>query len=387
MKIVYLISAVSSDNSGQGGHYYSAKSISAAMERAGNDVYIMVLGDFFPKAYDDIKDKVKYIEFTGFNYFNFFREVYRELKLIEPDCVHIFDNKSFFVARVNSFILGFGLVLTKPGGPNPTRFFPYCKNLVTFSEENKEYFSSIQKFKNAKIHFIPNRVEPFQSDDASIAEMRKKLPSNRIVITRIGRVGPAYKDVIVQTGNIVRYLNNKGIASIGAVVGVVEDEAIYEELKAEYLDEIVFFTSEKYTRNASRLIEVGEACIGTGRSLMEAACKSRVLLTTHKDSQYPVLLNSDNVNCLMKTNFSPRNYIASYSESDNLQAISEAFSSRKNIQSCSEYSEGLAKEYFELEAAVDKYEEVYKSSEKEKKMGLDMFLNLITYIYHFSIIK
>lgn len=385
MKIVYLISAVSSDNTGQGGHYYSARSISEAMERAGHEVFLIVMGDIYPKAYDDIKNKVKFVEFNGFNYISFFRKVKAIFKEIQPDSIHSFDNKSFFIARVNSFFIGAGLVLTKPGGPNPTKFFPKCQELVTFSGENRDYFASQNKFKRTNIHLIPNRVEPFECDQAAIKELSAQLSGYANVITRIGRIGKSYRDVISQTGNLVKYLRENDISVVGVVIGVVESKEIFDQLKEEYRNELQFFTAPEYTNNASRFIELGEFSVGTGRSLMEAACKSRVLMTTLKNSKYPVLLNESNYRRLMNTNFSPRNFLEEFSEADSLNEFLVVFRDDDTNKEYKQFSSRLAKDFFDLDSAIPLYENIYLNSAQDKLADFfDVLLNSVALFYYYG---
>jgi len=384
VKVVLLISAISSDNTGMGGHYYSVRSIAKALRLKGVEAHILVLGDMFPKAYDDIRNDVSFVKYKPFRYFSYFSRISECLKDIGPDVIHSFDNKSFFVARLMSLLHGYRLVLTKPGGPNPTTFFPYCKDLILFSSENETYFRGRRKFHNSRICHIPNRVEAFDSDWTRIAKLKADIPSDQRVILRIGRIGEAYAAVIRQTGNLVRYLKNNGIAVTGLVVGVAQDETLLSDLKVEYSDELVIKTDDEFTKNAAELIEVSDVVVGTGRSLMEAACKSRVLMTTISGSEYPVLVGEDNFLDLMATNFSPRNNLIGYDENKNLSAIVDLFANETNFHEAQLYSERVSSEYFDLSSAMKRYMAVYSNAETESVRNMyDVLLNVITFLRYY----
>lgn len=385
MRVVLLISAISSDNTGMGGHYYSVRSIAQALRSKGVEAHIVVLGDMFPKAYDDIRSDVSFIQYKPFRYVSYFSRISECLKSIDPDVIHSFDNKSFFVARLMSLLHGYRLVLTKPGGPNPTTFFPYCKDMILFSSENEAYFRSVKKFKSARIVHIPNRVERFDTDWARIEKLRNLIPENDRVILRIGRIGDAYATVIRQTGNLVKYLKNNGIAVTGLVVGVVQNDRLLSDLKVEYSDELVIKTDDEFTKNAAELIEVSDVVVGTGRSLMEAACKSRVLMTTISGSEYPVLVGEDNFLDLMSTNFSPRNNLVGYDEEKNLSAIIDLFANETNFHEAQSYSEDVSSEYFDLSAAMRQYMSVYSNAESEVVYNaFDLALNFITFLRFYA---
>ncbi len=387
MRVVLLVSAISSDNTGMGGHYYSVRSIAKALSSKGIDARIVVLGDMFPKAYDDIRNEVDFIKFSPFRYLSYFSRISACLKNINPDVIHSFDNKSFFVARVMSLLHRYKIVLTKPGGPNPKTFFPYCKDMILFSSENEAYFRGIEKFKSARIVHIPNRVESFDTDWARIEKLRKLLPDNDRVILRVGRIGDAYAIVIRQTGNLVRYLREKGIAVTGLVIGVVQDDSLLSDLKKEYQDELIFNTEDEYTKNAAELIEVSDAVVGTGRSLMEAACKSRVLMTTLSGSEYPVLVGEDNFKKLLATNFSPRNSLADYDEEGSLAKIVGIFTIESYLNDAEVYSNEVASEYFDLSSAVSRYNSTYEQSDVESiKNVFDVMLNSVTFLRYYVVL-
>ena len=54
---------------------------------------------------------------------------------------------------------------------------------------------------------------------------------------------------------------------------------------------------------------------------MEAASKSKILLTPLKGAKYSALIKDSNFEYLYNTNFSPRNYLNNNSEEKNLRML------------------------------------------------------------------
>lgn len=382
MKICYLISAVSSDNTGRGGHYESLKVLAESMVLNGVDVEIIALGDIFPPTFKDISVNVKFIEFKpDSSLLGYILSVRRALLKLSPDVIHSFDNKSYFFARVSNLSNKIKLVLTKPGGPNPKIFFPYCSDLVLFSKENYSFFREKRKYRKSRLHYIPNRARKIESDFLRINEIKNTHPINGKVFLRIARISEDYKETFYQLINLVDSLNKHGFACTLFIIGFVQDESLKEELIALKCSFLHIITEEKYTRNASQLIELCDFFLGTGRGVYEAALLERVVLGTVKGAKYPVLISENNFAELQHKNFSPRTVIEGFAEDDqelHFNAILNILNSDSKVNKLRDYIRRMASDNFDIESVTDEYKKIYYMRLPKRSVNyIDLLLNFV----------
>lgn len=377
MKICFLISAISSSNTGFGGHYESAKTIALGMKKLGHDVLVVSLGDVLPKTLVSLGADFKFIEFTGYSTVAYSIKVTNEISLFSPDSIHSFDNKSYFFARLYSLFNKCNLVLTKPGGSNPNLYFPFCSNITVFSKENESFFLSRKKFNNAKIHYLPNRAVLVSQDEHRIKKLRDIIGSERGVVLRIARFTGAYQESMEQLINLVKIINKDSKLFTGLIIGHPEDEKVVNYIKGISDSDIFLITDEEFTRSASELIDIGDFVLATGRGIYEAALLGKTVFSTVSGSKLPVLLSEKNIETLMAKNFSPRvkklelMLIDEENEEELKKCLDKKFSSE-----ASEFTKKYAKDKFCIDAVVKTYEKIY-SSESSKKYPMDFLLNSV----------
>lgn len=376
MKICYLISNHGLGGKGGGGHFYSMRTLAQVVVKRC-DCMIINIGPEVSPVIEAAKVPSYDVYFTGFNMIRALRNIIRAIGQEKPDVLHAFDSDSYFFGRCAALRYKIPLLLTKAGGPNPRLYFPYADQLFLFSAENKHYFENRRKYRNTCLHLIPNRVLEIKPDLSRIEKMRNRLNDNEKVFLRIGRFSKDYKRVMIQCKDLIDKLNRDGYQCQLVVIGAIQNRDVYEEIARFENNHIKIFCSDEYTVNANELIDVADFVIGTGRGFMEAASMGKVLLTPLKNQQYPVLVTEENFGNLFATNFSPRGYLANYSEESNYLLIGEALADESMLERRKLQSRFWFESYFSIKFVIDTYCEIYKSSTiNREKHPIDFVLHM-----------
>ncbi|PKP40933.1 MAG: hypothetical protein CVT96_07370 [Bacteroidetes bacterium HGW-Bacteroidetes-13] len=360
MKILYFIATYGAD---RGGHYQSLLHISSEVGKT-EEIKLFSIGDVES---DVIKDSIYYEKFISITpnklvgSIKYLKQLYRDFK---PDVIHCFDWKSFVLIKF--ILLGneTKLVLNLCGGPNP-KIFPIFKNIIVFSKENFEWFSERSKYSSALIKLIPNRVVPLD-----LRKMSSDIQYDHEFFTfvRIARIGKAYKNGILKSIHLIEKLNASGFGKVRLlVIGFVENLEDFNFLKKE-TDKlnVTFITEDIYTKNASKMLYLADAIIGTGRSLMEATSISKPVLTFDVNVQIPVLLTENNIVPYLKTNFSERNLHSSSDESKAYEEIKALITSKSIYEDCSKFSRDSFEKYFDVRKGAEEYISFYKNIKNKK---------------------
>jgi glycosyltransferase involved in cell wall biosynthesis len=360
MKILYFIASYGAD---RGGHYQSLLHLTSEIGKT-QEIKVFSIGNtessivknsiYFEKFISIVPNKlavsIKYL-----------KKFYSDFK---PDVIHCFDWKSFVLIKF--ILLGdeTKFVLNLCGGPNP-KIFPTFKNIIVFSKENFEWFSERDKYSSALIKLIPNRVVPLD-----LQKMSSDIQYDHEFFTfvRIARIGKAYKNGILKSIRLIEKLNTSGFGKVRLlVIGFVENLEDFNFLKKE-TDKlnVTFITEDIYTKNASKMLYLADAIIGTGRSLMEATSISKPVLTFDVNAQIPILLTDKNFESYFSTNFSERNQYSSLDESRAYEEIKALIMSKSFYEDCSKFSRDSFEKYFDVRKGAEEYISFYKNIKNKK---------------------
>jgi len=373
MRVIYLVTTL---RHGIGGHIYSLQTTAGSlMEQI--DVEIVNIGIKPSPVLDNSKINYQFIFCNGFNFLSVIKKLNVIIKNNEPDILHAFDDKAFLFARIVSYKNKIPIILTKCGGENQKKY-PYNKDLVLFSQENIDFYKSYNKFKSARFHFIPNRVAQFSDNNLLIDEIKRKI-GNRISILRITRISTYYEDSILQSIRLIDHLVAEGYKNvILVIIGVVESKDVLRKISSP---NILLFTDEKYTKNAKKLINAFDFVIGTGRGLMEAASKGKILLSPSKYYKFPILVDRFVFKNLLSTNFSERNN-PNIKEEDNFNKILRCIDSVDEQQKITAFSNEIFDKYFNIKSVTNQYLELYQNSEPAVLTG-NIFYHFLFVIKEF----
>lgn len=379
MNILFFISV---HGHGRGGHFNSLHHIVNKLS-VEHQVGIVSIGPGHSSIIANNSNFLAHVDFNGINLLQVKSKSDEIVKQFNPEIIHCFDVGCYNIVRLLYSTKKMKVALNKCGGPNPKNF-PYVKNLVLFSVENKRWFEKDKRYYDANIALIPNRVAKIQTTTLDVLK-----PEGYFSFVRIARIGKTYKKSILDSIELIDtlYESNKKLKLKLFIIGVVEcPETLSEILNNKYVNDgtVRILTEDKYTIGASKMLYLADAVIGTGRGIMEAASLGLPSLTVNSLSNTPTLITKDTFDDAFKTNFSERNVFPGLTKDKNLKEIETLVSDEEFYQKSSLYTRMMFEQYFDINQAENKYTEFYESVATSKKRALlpDAILILNT-IYSF----
>lgn len=353
IRVLYVISVRSNGN--VGGHAYSLDHITSQFINSKLAFEIISIGLDEVTLYKNHPHYFGNFYFNGKNYYKFSHNIKQYLKSNQFDIIHCFDKDCYNVLKSIRFFHKYNFVLNKCGGANLS-FYPIAERIIVFSKENLDWFKKQRKFSRTKLHLIPNRVN---KNKLNFKTKRKVPESNSFVFVRVSRISKYYYSSLINSIDLILLLNDRGYEAKLYIIGTIQDEKINIKLR-QYChgnQSIKFLTKSKYTVNASKMLYLADAVIGTGRSVMEASYFNLPILTIAKNSDLPILLTKDNFDDFFYNNFSGRT-IYSRAES-NISSIEKLISDKKYYSDSTSFMRNVFEEYFNVELAKVKYLDIY----------------------------
>lgn len=227
---------------------------------------------------------------------------------------------------------------------------------------------------------IPNRISKFKSDYYRIKDLNKNLIKQNkpksFTFLRITRIGNYYMASTHMLIKLVKDLKESGLDCNCIIIGTIESQEAFELLQSKINDDITLITSDYFSNNAKELIDISDCVLGSGRSLMEAACKGKPLLTPTINGLS--LLREDNFEEAFSYNFSERINLKGYEYAKELSIIKRIIQNEVTYQKSSEFSLKVFQKYFNAELLHDKISDIYKANARYERYNLkDRLLNLI----------
>lgn len=367
---------------GRGGHFNSLYHIANKLAEE-NKVGVVSIGPGFSPVISESSNFVTHIDFNGLNFFRLKFKVDRLIKKHKPNVIHCFDVGSYNILRMIYSPRKNKIALNKCGGPNPIKY-PYVKNLVLFSIEDMEWFKKNKRYNDSNIFLIPNRVSKVKVKSLDIQKV-----DGCFTFLRIARIGKTYKKSILDSISLIELLleRNKSLKVKLYIIGVVECIDTLSEIKENKLIEngtVVILTDDKYTVNASKMLYLADAVIGTGRSVMEAASLALPVLTINSLNNIPVLVDIDTFNDAFRSNFSERNIFPKIENEGNILKVEKVISDMEFYDEVSSYINNKFIEYFDIESASVNYSDFYKGlSLSNKKIAFEDFVLFLKTLYGF----
>jgi len=360
MKIAFVISCIESKCGGLGGHYQSLAMTVTELSKH-HDVFVVVIGTEDVKTLDKLDLNVYSVLSRRFSYFSTLKRIKRIIDEESPDVVHAFDDLAFLWVRSISDICRIPCCVTKCGGRNPI-YWPKTSNLVLYSKENFDFFSSSAKFRNTNLLLLPHRIRKFDVDEARSQEMVHSINADHVYsrrILRIARIGPFYQRTAEQLIALVEKLRNDGVDCCGILLGTVESTETLRHLKNLASMHVYFFTDQFFSRDAKGLLDVADVVVGTGRSLMEAAALGKVVLCPVEDSELPLLIDEVSFSQAFEFNFSERTRMGNIGAESNYQKILDAMQRDEKYEQLSDMSQQFFEEHFDVAQIQVRLSEYY----------------------------
>lgn len=376
-RILFLVSAYSSSNSGVGGVYFSLRELTLQFIRAWPDtrVEVLVIGNIATPPLDVPELHCHRVDITGKSFWRIIHDVLEIGELIAPTHVHSFDDRAHFFGRWLARRHKAKCYITKPGGADPSlsrhRYYPYSPDIVCFSEENIKYFASRRKWQGSRFHFLPQRVAFPEPDERREKDLRAVV-GEKPVLLRIARIGTHHVKSIKQTFHLAAALRKRGVSLACVIVGAVQEPESLKEIEALVGPDDHLITDAHFTTNAAALLPVATAVVGTGRGLMEAALLERVLLVPDSTADTPILLTQENWRELAWYNFSARGRLTDKPPS--IDVVVRAFEVC-DTQAASEISKIYAASH-----APIKYDQVYRAPQSGRRAPIDFIVNGLLFL-------
>lgn len=363
MKILFITDV--GDTTGIGGHIYSVQSLVAALADRIEPV-VVSLGSVSSPALESLSCRRHRLAFRP----GAFRraELAEFMQIVQaekPDVIHAFDPIACAFARAAAQRTGCGMLLTMCGGPNPPErmypfsYFPRVPHLIVFSEENEHYFRNRREFRRTRVRRIPNRINEVAQDPGKIAALRARLDPSRAVVLRIGRIAPNYGKTAEKTIRLVKRLVADGVPAQAVFLGAVQDAEAERAIRAALDGHGAVISDPDLVGQASALLDAGDLIVGTGRGLMEAASRGRILLVPAQTGDLPTLVNANNWQSLFDSNFSERCKVEPWDEERNYRDIRRALGEPEYRRQLSEFGRKLYVDQFSLESVVESYLSIY----------------------------
>ncbi len=371
--VIYLISCFKGMNSGSGGHYYSLRTLVDSCE---HEYKIVVLGDFFPQALSGV-DKVSFIRCARNGYLR--KNLLADFNSCEIKIIHAYDYLSGLFGSQLANVANVPLVVTKPGGPPIRAWLPKFKNMIVFHQADYELLCGARFLGAINVALIPNRV----SSPAVNLDRRSPFPSDKraLNVIRICRIGSAYRESIFQAINLVNALNSQNISARLAVVGTIQESAVYEEVESAIssCSNAVLFTSSEFTVNASELIQFSDLVVGTGRGAIEAMAAGKLVFFPVRNQCIPCFMTEDNYGVAFHHNFSPRIFedanVNAYEALEKFVRIAR----EGRLADCQMYAKNNFKRDHDIKSGLPKIYNLYSDARTENR-----FASLLRiYVYAF----
>lgn len=385
MKILFTTDV--GDRAGVGGHLYTIRSMVEALAPHA-DCVVVSLGRARSPGLESLACPKYQVAFgPGISRrgdLSRFMEVVAKEK---PDVIHAFDPVSCAFARVASRKAGCGLVLTLCGGPNPAGRFPYSfypkiPHLVVFSRENERFFMGRHSFRKTRIWRIPQRTNEVPSDPVKVAALRARLDPARLVLLRVGRISPTYGKTAEMSIRLVERLQQDGLPVQLVFLGIIQDPRAEAAILASMGDRGLIVSEADLVARASLVLDAADVVVGTGRGLMEAAARGRILLVPARTGQLPALIDESNWHDIFDANFSERSEIVPWDEELNYRKIKMALLDPEYRRSLSGFSRQLYEDQFSLQRALPQYLALYEAARgPERGRYADLALHWLSMVW------
>ena len=352
-----LLFAVTVRGLGLGGHTRSMLEYVKAMQNLA-EIRLLVFSSEYPLVYKEVNDLLILVDSQFI--LSALLSSYKIIKDYDPDIIHCFDINSYCHVKFTAFALSKSLVLTKCGGPPAKYYFPSAANLTLFSREDADFILNNHFFQKSRLRVFANRVslKHISSEDNEIfAFLQAVNQGNKFDFLQICRIGKSYKQSIIKLITLANLLNKLNIKAVFCILGVVEDQQVFDYLNSIKPSNVRFVTDRRYTFNASQYTKAANYIIGTGRGIAESALKGQIVLAFTSNLEIPILVTSSNYDTLQYANFSMRSF-ASATVQEEIVSIVSLLNKRRSITSLVEFDPNC----------LSLFEQDYSSSELSPKL-------------------
>lgn len=343
---------------GRGGHYWDLKTIAENLN--GKATVIIFNIGIAPSPVLE-SSEVRVIN-VPLQLIDSIQTIAKEVKKRNIQSLFCIDIRVAIIAEIVAKKTQAPVIHIKPGGPNPSSTYPNLKKLIVYSKENYNHFKLLKKNQGTDLYFLPNRSEKVEVDELLVNELDELALNSPFKFVQVLRICKEYESNIYKALELIKRIELTGNKNVTLfVIGVVQDETVFKRIlsMADNLP-VHFITDSKYTQSASRLLSLGDAIIGNGRSVMEASSLGLPILVSACNSDIPILLDADSFEKAFEVNFSPRFELSEkeVQSGKSLSKILSLISDKNHLEQVAGYSLRSFETYFDINSVVDKYLEI-----------------------------
>lgn len=383
MKILYVISC---NGGGNGGHNHSLNHISKAIEEKA-EVKIVSVGLGEPNVLLSNPNYMGKLSFKWWNIWSLNQQLKDLYKTFKPDVIHCFDGSSALILMAQPFLFGEKIMYTKCGGPNERKMVAQvASDVILFSKENYKDHIENPRFKKTDIHLIPNRINAVKTWE--VKEQKYIKNTSKFNFLRVARIGKTYMSSMLQAMNLVEKLNELNISKEIHlyIIGTVQDETVFNNLNEIASEKKICctFITDEYTKEASKMLYLADAVLGTGRGVMEAMSLGLPTFVPVQGEELPSLLREENFQTFFKTNFSPRGKYQDYNLYNEISISKKLVEDDLFYEESSVFASDIAKEKFILNPQIIHYYlSLYENLIKKPSRAF-IFKNLLPLVYYIN---
>lgn len=383
MKNVLFV--ITCNGAGKGGHYHSLDNISRGLANVINMKIITIGSSESPV----LLNNPYYAGSVNYNWLTLFfigGRTLKKLKKFKPDIIHCFDAQSLLFISLSPYLWKKKFVYTQCGGMNENKLFsPLAHAVVLFSEENYCWYKSNRRFNNSRLYLIPNRIHCVEKLPSTHQNVKKD--KNSFSFVKISRIEKYYKKGIIESLELVKHFKERQCNVVLYIIGVVQDAELFEQIRNRVVNEdlpVKFIHDDENTKQASKLLYLADAVIGTGRGAMEAMTLGIPTLAhiQNTNTPLPVLVSQESFNDLFKTNFSERGQLENITINACAAGLERLIINKQYYSELSVFSKSQAEAFFLIKNAKEKYQSMYSDASISKQKWL-LLKNAIPFFYYY----
>jgi len=349
-------------NTRTSGHAYSAEAVWKALKKSSTSIFLHCT-DISDHSINCNSNEKDFLIFPRKSYIFYFRTMQSIIKRNNIDYILTYDITQYeFLLRFLSFFLKIPLIHCKPGGPYQKKW-AYCRNLIVFTEEDRENFKSTRN-----ISVIPNRIT------FTVPEVHDRLKQDicvfqdgRFLFLRISRLSAAYEKLFFKSIDLIRYLKSNDFKVCALFVGYPQDFDVKNRIeaciRANKLEKTIRLeTDDEFTDHASKLLPLADAVIGAGRGAMEACITGKPLLIYIDDIDSVAVFNDKTSAAAIRYNFSMRTRIEVAEKYNFYNDIQHLLCSKQKQCELSDYAQYVGKTLFDASDAPTKINAFVKTA-------------------------
>ena len=253
------------------------------------------------------------------------------------------------------------------------------RSIVTLSQEVKDGLIEMHGLSDDDVVVIPARLNlqkvlrQASVSDQLFDDFRKKynIAANSKIIFRVARVHAAYENSLLQSIEVSKRLNYKGLDVCFVHIGYVQQDKVYDKVKTavqeanKELGRTIAVTARDEALDALSYLGMADIVVGTGRAAFEAMLASKPTLVVGKNG-FAGLVSAETVDALAHYNFSGRNIVRWQDFDKSVSNIAEAAEIVLTNVAVGEAVSHFGRRYviakLDADIAAEKYESLYNKS-------------------------